>query len=66
MMIQLVCLYLANLHMWMADLTFDGVRLGTAGHTLRLVVQVGLILVASAIGEVWPATAFSRWRARRR
>ena len=66
MMIQLACLYLANLHMWRADLAFEGVRLGTTGHIARLVVQIALILAASVIGEVWPWTAFARWRGRRR
>ena len=48
MVAQLSALYLANLHMWMADIPFDGMQMGPVGHTIRLVVQ--LLLIAAAIG----------------
>ena len=48
MVAQLALLYLANLHMWMADLSFQGMRMGTTGHVVRLGVQ--LLLMAAAVG----------------
>lgn len=48
MVAQLALLYLANLHMWMADLSFQGMRMGTVGHVVRLGVQ--LLLMAAAVG----------------
>ena len=48
MAVQLCLLYLANLHMWMNDIAFDGVRFGTVGHVVRLFVQ--LLLLAAAVG----------------
>ena len=48
MVAQLVLLYLANLHMWMADIPFQGFQMGTVGHIIRLVVQ--LLLIAAAVG----------------
>jgi uncharacterized membrane protein len=45
---QLVLLYLANLHMWMADISFQGFQMGTTGHIIRMVVQ--LLLIGAAIG----------------
>ena len=48
MVAQLALLYLANLHMWMADLSFQGMRMGPVGHVVRLGVQ--LLLMAAAVG----------------
>ena len=48
MVLQLLLLYLANLHMWVADIPFQGMRMGTVGHVVRLVVQ--LLLIAAAVG----------------
>ena len=48
MVAQLALLYLANLHMWMADLPFDGMQMGPVGHVIRLGVQ--LLLMAAAAG----------------
>ena len=48
MVAQLALLYLANLHMWMADLPFDGMQMGPVGHVIRLGVQ--LLLMAAAVG----------------
>lgn len=48
MVVQLGLLYLANLHMWQADLAFQGMKMGTVGHVLRLAVQ--LLLIAGAAG----------------
>lgn len=48
MVFQLVLLYLANLHMWLEDIPFQGIQLGTVGHVVRLVVQV--LLLVGAIG----------------
>ena len=51
---QLCLLYLANLHMWMNSIPFDGVSLGTAGHVIRLFVQVLLVGMAAWVGQLWP------------
>ncbi len=48
MAVQLGLLYLANLHMWMADLSFQGVKMDTVGHIVRLGVQ--LLLAGVAVG----------------
>ena len=48
MVAQLLLLYLANLHMWMADVPFQGIQMGTVGHIIRLLVQ--LLLIAAAVG----------------
>ena len=40
----LLLMSLANLNMWWNDLEFDGVRLSPAGHFLRLIAQVLLLL----------------------
>ena len=48
MVLQLLLLYLANLHMWMADIPFQGVRMGTAGHIIRLAIQA--VLIGCAVG----------------
>lgn len=51
MVAQLVLLYLANLHMWLADLEFQGMRMSTTGHVIRLLVQVLLIAGAAALAR---------------
>ena len=42
----LVAVYPANLYMWTNDVPFNGTRLTTNGHLIRLVVQVLLIIGA--------------------
>ena len=42
----LVAVYPANLYMWTNDVAFNGTRLTTNGHLIRLTVQVLLILGA--------------------
>jgi len=48
MVVQLMLLYLANLHMWLADVPFQGIQMGVTGHIIRLAVQ--LLLIAAAVG----------------
>jgi uncharacterized membrane protein len=48
MVAQLALLYLANLHMWLADVPFQGIQMGMLGHLVRLGVQ--LLLIAAAVG----------------
>ena len=45
---QLVLLYAANLNMWLHDIPFQGVKMGTVGHGVRLAVQ--LLLIAASVG----------------
>lgn len=35
---------LANLHMWLNDVPFDGVRFSTRGHVVRWAIQIALLL----------------------
>ena len=55
MVAQLLLLYLANLHMWMADVPFQGIQMGTVGHIIRLGVQV--VLIGAAVGLARSAAA---------
>ena len=57
MVAQLLLLYLANLHMWMADVPFQGIQMGTGAHIIRLVVQ--LLLIAAAVGFARSAKSHS-------
>ena len=54
MVLQLCCLYLANLNMWLNDIPFDGHQLGTVAHVVRLVVQILLIGAAVWLGKTVP------------
>ena len=45
---QLILLYAANLNMWLNDIPFQGVQMGTGGHVVRMLVQV--LLIAAAVG----------------
>ena len=62
MVAQLCLLYLANLHMWMADIPFSGMRMGTVGHIVRLFVQLGLIAAAVALSRSAPPGIETRFR----
>ena len=42
----LIAVFPANLYMWFSDVPFNGTLLTTPQHVLRLMVQIGLILVA--------------------
>ena len=46
MAVFLIVLYPANLYMWTNDVPFNGTRLGTNGHLLRLGIQFLLIIAA--------------------
>ena len=54
MMAQLALLYLANLHMWVNDIAFEGQRFGHLGHSVRLAIQILLIGAAAWIRSVAP------------
>ena len=44
----LVILYWANLNMWINDIPYNGTRLTTQGHLVRLSIQI--LLIAGALG----------------
>jgi len=46
MALFLLAIYPANLHMWINDVPFNGTRLSTTGHLIRLSVQILLIVAA--------------------
>ena len=46
MALFLIVVYLGNLYMWMNDVPFNGTKLGTTGHVIRLIVQILLIIAA--------------------
>ena len=46
MVLFLIAIYPANLNMWMNDIPYNGTRLTTQGHLVRLSVQILLILAA--------------------
>jgi uncharacterized membrane protein len=48
MVAQLVLLYAANLNMWLNDIPFQGVQMGTGGHVVRALAQA--LLIAAAVG----------------
>ena len=48
----LVCVYLANLNMWLNDIPFDGTVLSQNGHITRLVVQLVLICIGLWLAEL--------------
>lgn len=46
MLLFLIAVYPANLYMWTNDVPFNGTRLSTNGHLLRLGIQFLLIIAA--------------------
>ena len=46
MALFLIVVYLGNLYMWTNDVPFNGTKLSTTGHVIRLIVQILLILAA--------------------
>ena len=54
MIAQLGLLYLANLHMWVNDVAFQGHRFGAVGHIVRLGIQGVLIGLAAWIRALAP------------
>ena len=46
MVLFLLAIYPANFHMWINDVPFNGTKLTTNGHLVRLLVQFLLILAA--------------------
>ena len=46
MVLFLIAVYPANLYMWTNDVPFNGTRLSTNGHLLRLGIQFLLIIAA--------------------
>ena len=53
----LVCVYLANLNMWLNDIPFNGMLLGQKAHVIRLMVQLVLISVVLWLAEWTGRTA---------
>ena len=51
MVAQLVLLYAANLNMWLNDIPFQGVQMGTGGHVVRAAVQALLIAAAAGLAR---------------
>ncbi|MEE2946834.1 MAG: hypothetical protein VX392_00815 [Verrucomicrobiota bacterium] len=48
----LVCVYLANLNMWLNDIPFNGTLLSQNGHVARLLVQLVLICIGLWLAEL--------------
>ena len=48
----LVCVYLANLNMWLNDIPFNGTALSQNSHIIRLLVQVVLICTCLWLAEL--------------
>ena len=48
MVLFLLAVYPANFHMWLNDVPYNGTRLTTQGHIVRLIVQ--LLLIIAALG----------------
>ncbi|HJM14931.1 MAG TPA: hypothetical protein QGF66_00945 [SAR86 cluster bacterium] len=48
MVLFLLAVYPANLHMWLNDISYNGTKLTTQGHLVRLTVQ--LLLIIAALG----------------
>ena len=46
MALFLLLVYLANLHMWLYDIPFDGVLMTPEQHLFRLLIQILLIVIA--------------------
>ena len=46
MVLFLLAVYPANFHMWINDVPYNGTRLTTTGHLVRLTVQMLLIIAA--------------------
>ena len=44
-------LYLANLNMWMNDISFSGNHLSHIGHSIRLLIQIILIIICIWISD---------------
>ena len=47
----LLCVYLANLNMWLNDVPFNGTLLSQNGHLIRFLVQCVLILITLWLAE---------------
>ena len=48
MVLFLIAIYPANLNMWINDIPYNGTRLTTQGHLVRLSIQI--LLIAGALG----------------
>ena len=48
----LVCVYLANLNMWLNDVPFNGTLLTLNGHIIRLFIQLVLICIGLWLAEL--------------
>ena len=48
----LVCVYLANLNMWLNDIPFNAIVFSQNGHIIRLVVQLVLIFISLWLAEL--------------
>jgi uncharacterized membrane protein len=48
----LVCVYLANLNMWLNNIPFNAIVLSQNGHITRLVVQLVLICMGLWLAEL--------------
>ena len=48
MVLFLLAVYPANFHMWINDIPYNGTRLSTTGHLIRLSVQ--MLLIIGALG----------------
>lgn len=53
MVLFLLAVYPANFHMWINDVPYNGTRLTTTGHLVRLTVQMLLIIAALGFSGDW-------------
>ena len=52
LIILVVLMSLANIHMWVNDVPFNGTRLSTSGHVVRWLIQFALLAVLTWLGEI--------------
>ena len=48
--VLVILMSLANLNMWVNDLPFNGIRMGTSGHIIRWIIQFVLIAILAWLG----------------
>tara|TARA_B110000046_G_scaffold78924_1_gene87022 strand:- start:48 stop:482 length:435 start_codon:yes stop_codon:yes gene_type:complete len=60
LIVLVLAMSLANLNMWMNDLSFGGTRLSTRGHVVRWIIQALLLAVLALLGRPWSDVASPR------
>ena len=52
LVVLVLLMSLANLNMYMNDLAFNGHRMGTAGHVIRMIIQLLLLATLMWLGAL--------------